>query len=145
MKRMHFILAALLMTTGILYAQGGPPTGQNPQKQDRIRQQDCLVYQDGNLYQYRNGERMQVKQQLRLKNGTLCNPDGTCQLKDRKQLRLRDGSCLDMSGNMYKNQNKFSQGKMMSQRTYNHMYAHNAKMMQSRSTAAGGPKGRGGR
>ena len=91
------------------------------QKRDRIHQEDHLLYQDGKLYQYRNGERTQLQQQLQLKNGTVCNPDGTCQLKDRTQLRLRNGECLDMSGNRYLNQNKFNKNKMMRPNQMNRM------------------------
>lgn len=118
-------LLAFVLAGSISFAQDQTQQKDRIQKRDRIHQEDHLLYQDGKLYQYRNGERTQLQQQLQLKNGTVCNPDGTCQLKDRTQLRLRNGECLDMSGNRYLNQNKFNKNKMMRPNQMNRMQNSN--------------------
>jgi hypothetical protein len=125
MKKMMMTLLAFVLAGSISFAQDQTQQKDRIQKRDRIHQEDHLLYQDGKLYQYRNGERTQLQQQLQLKNGTVCNPDGTCQLKDRTQLRLRNGECLDMSGNRYLNQNKFNKNKMMRPNQMNRMQNSN--------------------
>lgn len=37
------------------------------------------------------------------------NPDGSYQLQNQKQLRLKNGECLDLDGNRYKSQQEFQQ------------------------------------
>ena len=44
---------------------------------------------------------------MTLRNGTTVNPDGSVQLKNKKQLRLKDGECLDMDGNRYETRERF--------------------------------------
>lgn len=135
------ILLAFVLAGSSSFAQDQTQQKDRIQKRDRIHQEDHLLYQGGKLYQYRNGERTQLQQQLQLKNGTVCNPDGTCQLKDRTQLRLRDGQCLDMSGNRYMNQNKFNKNKMMRQSQMNRM--QNSQMNRA-GQRSGNRTGRGG-
>lgn len=125
MKKMMMTLLALVLAGSISYAQDQTQQKDRIQKRDRIHQEDHLMFQDGKLYQYRNGERTQLQKQVQLKNGTVCNPDGTCQLKDQTKLRMRNGECLDMSGNRYMNQNKFNKNKMMRQSQMNRMQNNN--------------------
>ncbi|MBT8244129.1 MAG: hypothetical protein HKP48_00120 [Winogradskyella sp.] len=40
---------------------------------------------------------------LNLDDGASINPDGQYQTKERKQLRLQEGECLNMDGKMFKN------------------------------------------
>lgn len=125
MKKMMMTLLALVLAGGISFAQDQTQQQDKLQKRDRIHQEEHLLYQDGKLYQYRNGERTQLQKQVQLKNGTVCNPDGTCQLKDKTQLRLRNGECLDMTGNRYLNQNKFNNNKTMRQNQINRIQNSN--------------------
>ncbi|MBK8088499.1 MAG: hypothetical protein IPK31_11405 [Chitinophagaceae bacterium] len=115
MKKMFFILASALLIAGAGVAQDQIQQKDKLQKRDRIHQEDHLMLKDGKLYQVKQGVQSQVQAQVTLQNGTVCNPDGTYQLKDRNQLRLRDGECLDMEGNRYMNQNRFNNRKTMSQ------------------------------
>jgi Domain of unknown function (DUF6799) len=92
---------------------------QKIQKRDRIHQEDHLIMEDGRLYQYRAGVKTQVKDRVRLNNGTTVNPDGTCQLKNKEQSTMKNGQCLDMAGNKYQNRNKFNKNKMMSEKQMN--------------------------
>lgn len=113
MKKMMMILLAFVLAGGICFAQNQTQQKDKIQKRDRIHREDHLLYQNGQLYQIRNGERTQLQKQVQLKNGAVCNPDGTCQLKDKTQIRLRNGECVDMAGNHYLNQNKFNQNKLI--------------------------------
>ncbi len=135
------MILALLLAGSVLYAQDQTQQKDRIQKRDRIHQEDHLMFQDGKFYQYHNGERTQLQKQVQLKNGTICNPDGTCQLKDKTQLRLRNGECLDMNGNQYRNQNKFNKNKMMRQSQMNRNQNSN---MNRGSQGSGNRQKRGG-
>ena len=115
MKKVFFILASALLIAGAGVAQDQIQQKDKLQKRDRIHQEDHLMLKDGKLYQVKQGVQSQIQAQVSLQNGIVCNPDGSYQLKDRKQLRLRDGECLDMEGNRYMNQNRFNNRKTMSQ------------------------------
>ncbi|SDM29303.1 hypothetical protein SAMN05421813_10931 [Daejeonella rubra] len=78
------------------------------QKQDRIHQEEHLRFYDGKLYQYKDGVQSQVTEQVRLRNGTVVNPDGSYQLQNQERFQLRQGECLDMDGIRYRTQNKFN-------------------------------------
>lgn len=85
------------------------------QKRDRIHQEDHLQFQDGQLYRVQQGNRSQVKEQIRLQNGGVVNPDGSYVLQDQKRQQLRNGECLDMSGKRYQNENRFNQRRTITQ------------------------------
>ncbi len=112
---MVFILASFLLIAGTGFAQDQTQQKDKLQKRDRIHQEDHLMLKDGKLYQVKQGVQSQVQAQITLNNGLICNPDGSYRLKDRTQLRLHDGECLDMEGNRYLNQNRFNNRKTMSQ------------------------------
>jgi hypothetical protein len=84
------------------------------QTQDRIRLEDHYRYDDGQLFQYRNGIQTRVMEQQRLNNGTVINPDGSYQLQNQERYQLRQGECLDKNGRLYRNHNKFNRGKSIS-------------------------------
>ncbi len=70
-----------------------------------------------------------MQNDMTLKNGTIVKPDGSYQLKNGKQLHLRDGQCMDMSGRKY-----MSQGMMQRQMQGNHgMNNMQGQKMQSGS------------
>jgi hypothetical protein len=70
---------------------------------------------DGEMLKIRNQLQNRLQQKLNLNNGTSVNPDGTYQTKERKQLRLKDGECLNMDGEMFKN--TYQQRKMEIKKT----------------------------
>jgi len=78
------------------------------QKQDRIHQEEHFRYYDGKLYQYKDGVQSQVMEQVRLKNGTVINPDGSYQLQNQERYQLRTGECMDMDGLRYRTHNQFN-------------------------------------
>jgi len=85
-------------------------------KQDRIYQEDHLKMEAGKLYQVREGIKTQVQSQIRLQNGTVINPDGSYQFRDQDRMQLKNGQCFDMAGNKYRNENKFNRHEMMTLR-----------------------------
>lgn len=106
------MLFASWWLAGFSFAQEPVQQQDKLQKRDRIHQEEHLMFKDGKMYQYRNGEPVELKSQIRLKNGTVCNPDGSCFLQNKEQIRLRNGACVDMEGNFYRNQNMFNLRKM---------------------------------
>jgi hypothetical protein len=55
------------------------------------------------MYLIRNQEQNRLLKQLVIGNGVVVNPDGSYKGKDGKQLQLKDGECLNMEGQMFKN------------------------------------------
>jgi len=86
------------------------------QIQERNQNRVHYVLVEGEVMQVRTQSQNRLQQQINLENGTLVNPDGTYQAKDRKQIRLKDGECLTMDGQMFKNSfehRKMIQNKIM--------------------------------
>ena len=73
--------------------------------QVRERNQNRFHYTlvDGEVYQIRHRDQVQLQNQLRLENGTTVYPDGTYQIENRERLRLENGACLDPSGQLFRN------------------------------------------
>lgn len=117
MKNLIAVIISFIMIAGTVQAQDTvrkrDQTQSGVQKRDRIHQEEHLHLQDGKLYQIRKGVRSEVKSQIKLKNGTVVNPDGSYMLKNQERLRMSNGECMDMSGNIYKNQNMFNKRQMM--------------------------------
>lgn len=108
MKKMLFMLVSLfIVTSTTVIAQD------KIQKKDRIHQEDHLMLQDGSCQLIKDGVPTKLTAQLKLNNGTVVNPDGSYQLQNQQKLQLRNGECLDMTGNRYLNQNKFNKRSMM--------------------------------
>ena len=135
---MLFILASVVLFAGVAVSQDQTQQKDKIQKRDRIHQEDHLMMKDGNLYQVKQGVQSQVQSQIRLNNGAVCNPDGTCQLKEQTQLRLRDGECLDMDGNRYMNQKKFNNRKVMTQKQVQRMQNRGMNRANSPTSAGQG-------
>lgn len=141
MKKCFFIIGLFLMFGGLAQAQEKSRERDRDddksmvQKRDRIHMEEHMVFQDGKLYQVRQGERTQVQTQLKLKNGMMINPDGSYQLMNKERYQLKNGECLDMAGNRYQNQNMFNKRQMMKRtemernRNMNRMPAKGTKKM----------------
>lgn len=117
MKNLITVMISVIMIAGTVQAQDTSlkrdQIRSGIQKRDRIHQEEHLLFQDGKLYQMRKGVRNEVKSQIKLKNGTVVNPDGSYALENQERLRMSNGECMDMSGRVYKNQNMFNQRRMM--------------------------------
>jgi hypothetical protein len=131
-KFMLFILAAL-MYTGFINAQDTlrPGTAIQKQKRDRIHQEEHIMFWDGKLYRMQAGDRIQIQNQFKLKNGTTVYPDGSYQLQNGTRYQLQRGECLDFNGNRYKNQRLFNQQRMMTQKQLNRNRNMNTQKMRN--------------
>lgn len=69
--------------------------------------QEHFVYQDGVLFHILNQERQRVREQVRLRDGTTVDPDGTVRTRTREQSRLRNGECFGTDGNRFSSQQQF--------------------------------------
>lgn len=105
MKKLLFVPMSLLMLTGTIVAQ----SQQTEQKiqQNAVVKNEHMVMKDGKMFHNMDGKEMQMQNNMTLKNGMMVNPDGSYQLKNGKQLRLRDGQCMDMNGRKYNSQGMF--------------------------------------
>ena len=108
MKKMLLVSMSLIMLTGTLVAQS--QQAEQKTQQNAVVKKEHVVMKDGKMVHNMDGKEMQMQNDMQLKNGTTIHPDGTYQLKNGKQLRLRDGQCMDMNGRKYN-----SQGRMQRQ------------------------------
>ncbi|MEK6477860.1 DUF6799 domain-containing protein [Catalinimonas sp. 4WD22] len=106
MKTIMIICLMVFLTSSVLVAQDRQQDRTQQQDQDRLHQMDYLMLQDGQMLHVQDQERSQLREQLRLSNGIVVNPDGTYQLRNGKQKQLRDGQCLAMDGQKYRSQEK---------------------------------------
>lgn len=124
MKKMILVSMAIIMLTGTLAAQNQQEekkTGQHA-----VAGNEHLVMKDGKMLHNMDGKEMQSQNEMTLKNGTTIKPDGSYQLKNGKQLHLRNGQCMDMNGRKYN-----SQGMMQRQMQMNHTNSMHGQHMNS--------------
>jgi hypothetical protein len=114
MKKTLFVLFALF-TIGVANAQDSAPQQEKNKTQvtNRVHQVDHLLFITGKVYLSQQGQLTAIDKQIRLENGLLVNPDGTYQKENQKHRHLRDGECLDMSGNRYLTLADFNDNRMI--------------------------------
>ena len=98
MKKLIYLLVSLVIMFS-LQAQD--------QERDRVRLQDYLMYDDGEMVRVSDQDRIRLRDQLKLEDGTRVDADGTYQTALGEKLRLRDGECLDMDGNWFRTAAQF--------------------------------------
>ena len=96
------------------------------QIQERTQNRYHIMNIDGQLYQIKNQAQNKLKQQLKLNNRVVVNPDGSYTNRDGQQVHLRDGEVLNMDGQIFKN--TYMHRKMMDQKNVN----ANKKMTQKK-------------
>jgi len=87
------------------------------QIQERTQNRYHIMNIDGQLYQIKNQAQNKLKQQLKLNNRVVVNPDGSYTNRDGQQVHLRDGEVLNMDGQIFKN--TYMHQKMMHQKNMN--------------------------
>ncbi|MEN9949884.1 MAG: hypothetical protein RLY85_636 [Bacteroidota bacterium] len=96
----------MLLAVSFLHAQD------KTQDQDRIKLQDkkqihqYLHLENKEVFLVKDMKRTKLQKELRLKDGTVVQPDGAFRNKKGDRLRLREGECLDMEGNWFANHEK---------------------------------------
>lgn len=76
------------------------------QIQERNQNRVQYTQVDGEMYLIRNQDQSRLQKQLDFGNGVVLNPDGSYHGQDGKQLQLKNGECLNMEGEMFKNTNQ---------------------------------------
>lgn len=101
MKRIILFIAFVVLGTTAITAQ--------ERDQDRIQDQDRtnLMMVNGQMIEVRNRAHVRLNEPLTLNDGTVITPKGTYTTKDGKQLRLRNGECLDSDGVKYRNEYQY--------------------------------------
>lgn len=132
MKKLVFLLLALITVTGAVFAQDQ----QRDKDRDRLRIREHILLKDGIAYKVQDQIQTRLQTQLVLQNGTTVNPDGTCQLQNGKRLRLKDGQCLDMNGNKYRSQDRLRE-KAMKQERQHQRSEQRMKTQDNRQRGAG--------
>ncbi len=66
-----------------------------------------FLFVDGDMVQLADNEQVRLEEPIILQDCTVLNPDGSFQTMDGKQLRLKDGECLDMYGIKYRNEYQY--------------------------------------
>jgi hypothetical protein len=114
MKRTFFVLFALF-TIGVANAQDSTPQQENNKTQvtSRVHEVDHLLFITGKVYLSQKGQLTAIDNEVRLQNGVVVNPDGTYQMENQKRRHLREGECLDMSGNRYLTLTDFNNNRMV--------------------------------
>ena len=100
------------------------------QIQERTQNRYHIMNIDVQLYQIKNQSQNKLKQQLKLNNRVVVNPDGSYTNRDGKQLHLRDGECLNMDGQMFKN--NYMNRKMVVQKNMNANKTMTQKKVQTK-------------
>ena len=55
---------------------------------------------DGKMTTMVDGKDVVMDKEVTMKNGMKCMPDGTCIDKDGKKIKMKNGQCYDMNGNV---------------------------------------------
>ncbi|WP_445955551.1 DUF6799 domain-containing protein [Yeosuana sp.] len=101
MKKMLYLIVLVALGTTTITAQD--QNQDKDQDQDQVR----LMLVDGDVLQIRDRDQIRLKDKVTLTDGTVINPDGSYLTRDRAQLRLKDGECLDMNGIKYNNEYQY--------------------------------------
>jgi hypothetical protein len=62
---------------------------------------DCVLMKDGHMMVMTKGKTMPVTKDMTLSDGTICNVDETCILKNGKQIKLSDGEGIETAGEKF--------------------------------------------
>jgi hypothetical protein len=63
---------------------------------------DCVMMKDGKMMAMINGKTMPMTKAKTMTNGTIIEADGTCKMKGGKTMKLKEGQCVMMNGEMPK-------------------------------------------
>ncbi len=59
---------------------------------------DCVLMKDGQMMMITKGKMMPIKKDITLADGSICKVDGTCILKNGKQIKLSNGEGIEVAG-----------------------------------------------
>lgn len=64
------------------------------------KMKDCCIMTDGKMMQFKDGQLTPMKKAVRLENGTKVKRNGVCVMPDRTRVRMKEGNCIDLQGNI---------------------------------------------
>ena len=107
MKKLFVFICASILSVGIASAQENnakavpsKPTAKKEAMSSKCDMKNCCMMKAGKMMCIMDGKEMAMEKEMTMKNGMKCMPDGTCMGKDGKKMKMKDGQCCDMSGNM---------------------------------------------
>ena len=107
MKKVFVFICASILSVGIASAQENnakavpsKPTAKKEAMSSKCDMKNCCMMKAGKMMCIMDGKEMAMEKEMTMKNGMKCMPDGTCMGKDGKKMKMKDGQCCDMSGNM---------------------------------------------
>ncbi len=59
---------------------------------------DCVLMKDGRMMMMTKGKMTSITKDITLADGTVCKVDGTCVLKNGKQIKLSNGEGIEVAG-----------------------------------------------
>ena len=59
---------------------------------------DCVLMKGGQMMMITKGKMMPIKKDITLADGSICKVDGTCILKNGKQIKLSNGEGIEVAG-----------------------------------------------
>ncbi len=59
---------------------------------------NCVLMKDGHMMMMTKGKMMPITKDITLSDGTVCKVDGTCILKNGKQIKLSNGEGIEVAG-----------------------------------------------
>jgi hypothetical protein len=59
---------------------------------------DCVLMKNGHMMMMSAGKMMPITKDITLADGTVCRMDGTCILKNGKQIKLSNGQGIEVAG-----------------------------------------------
>ena len=109
MKKLLIVSAVMLMFTGTMFAQE-PQT--KPMHSEQKMKKDCIKMKDGKMWVMKDGQTMEMTQDMTLSNGSKVMTNGSVMTKDGKTMMLKEGEGIGMNGKMMHDKMKKKEGGM---------------------------------
>lgn len=103
MKKIVFVLMSLFAVSTVTVAQETKKKEPATQKTEHQKHtmSECCMMKGGKMYHYKDGKETPVVKETDF-HGMKVMPDGTCQMKNGKSMKLKEGECCDMNGHIQK-------------------------------------------
>ena len=109
---MKKLIASLATLTVAVLTLGSVVFAQDKMDPKMDMKKDHCMMIKGKMYMMKDGKKTLMDKPMTLSNGTECNPDGMCKMKDGTIMKMKNGDMIDMDGNMMKKGKKVRMGSM---------------------------------
>jgi hypothetical protein len=100
MKQLFLMIAALVMLSCTAVVAQDTTMHKKMKTHKMSNAKDHIKMKDGKMWVIKKGVRTEMKETMTLANGTMVMTDGTVKMKDGKTIKLKNGSSIDMMGQM---------------------------------------------